>query len=203
MSQFLTWQLPGGELRYCPSYLSAEQRQTLLQRLITELRWQQPEIRLFGKAVAIPRQQVWMGDADATYRYSGTTFDAEPWHPLVAALGQQLNRDCGVVFNSVLLNLYRNGQDHMGWHSDDEPELGDRPLIASLSLGATRRFLLAHKQLACKLELSLGAGDLLIMQGDSQKFWKHAIAKEARVDQPRINLTFRSILTAQRIGSQL
>lgn len=196
MSHFLRWQLADSELLYWPKFLAAERAAALLQLLLDEGQWQQPQIRIYGRQVAIPRRQWWMGDVDASYRYSATLFHPDPWHPAVAAIGADVADACGQRFNSVLLNLYRSGVEHMGWHSDDEPELGLQPRIASLSLGATRRFLLRHKQLGCRFELPLAHGDLLVMAGDTQRCWSHALPKEARVHHPRINLTFRTIITS-------
>lgn len=195
MNHFLRWQLADSELLYWPAFINPLKAAALLRQLLDEGHWQQPAIRIYGREVAIPRRQWWMGDADASYRYSQTLFQPDPWHPAIAAVAAEVGAACGQPFNSVLLNLYRDGADHMGWHSDDEPELGPQPQIASLSLGATRRFLLRHKQLGCRFELPLAAGDLLVMAGDTQCHWSHAVPKEARVQHPRINLTFRTILS--------
>ncbi|MCH8083059.1 MAG: alpha-ketoglutarate-dependent dioxygenase AlkB, partial [Myxococcales bacterium] len=118
-----------------------------------------------------------------------------PWLPVILELKTRVEAACNAPFNSVLLNLYRDGADSMGWHSDDEPELGERPVIASLSLGATRRFRLRHRRRK-ELEavaIELENGSLLIMEGDTQRFWKHQVSKSKRVAEPRVNLTFRNI----------
>jgi alkylated DNA repair dioxygenase AlkB len=185
--------LPGAQLWLWRQWLPILRSQLILQQLTTELAWQQPQIRMFGKAVAIPRQQVWMGDPHCSYRYSGVMFRPEPWHPVVQKLTGWVNRQLNRQFNSVLLNLYRDGNEHMGWHSDDEPELGLMPEIASLSLGHTRRFELRHLQSGHQLNLSLADGDLLLMAGACQQFWQHRLPKQAKVESVRMNLTFREI----------
>ncbi len=188
------WSLPDAELRLWPAFIDADESTRLRHRWLSQLAWQQPQIRLYGRAVAIPRMQLWMGDADAHYRYSATLFQPEPWRPDVHQLAERISKVAGQAFNSVLLNLYRDGQDAMGWHSDDEPELGREPLIASLSLGASRRFQLAHRHQPYKLEIVLNDGDLLVMSGPTQHHWRHAIPRQANCHQARINLTFRRIM---------
>lgn len=184
-----------GGLQYAQHFLSQEQADRLLAELIVQVPWQQAEIRLFGKKVLTPRLSCWMGDASAVYRYSNTTFLPEPWLCTIFALKNQLEMAVGSTFNSVLLNYYRNGQDAMGWHSDDETELGAQPAIASLSLGAERRFLLREKtKNARSMGLPLAHGSLLLMQGDSQKLFQHALPRTSKPIGARINLTFRKIL---------
>jgi alkylated DNA repair dioxygenase AlkB len=145
---------------------------------------------MFGKRVPIPRLNAWYGELP--YRYSGTTFEASlPPAPL-QTLQAQINRDTGWQLNSVLANLYRNGLDHMGWHSDDEQSLGSTPQIASLSLGAQRRFVLRNKKdRSNKHQLNLHHGSLLLMLGRCQRDWQHHLPKSTRLALPRINLTFR------------
>lgn len=134
-----------------------------------------------------------MGEPYCSYKYSGVVFEPEPWHSLVKQLTEQVNQLCQSQFNSVLLNWYANGQQHMGWHSDDEPELGQYPQIASLSLGQPRLFDLKHKSLGAQLKLELAQGSLLLMAGHCQQHWQHRVAKMASVTEGRINLTFREI----------
>lgn len=134
-----------------------------------------------------------MGDPHCSYKYSGVLFEPEPWHPLVKQLTDRVNQLCQTGFNSVLLNWYADGQQHMGWHSDDEPELGDNPQIASLSLGQQRFFDLKHKSLGTQIKLELGHGALLLMAGQCQAFWQHRVPKMASATEGRINLTFREI----------
>ncbi|KKL03356.1 alpha-ketoglutarate-dependent dioxygenase AlkB [Rheinheimera mesophila] len=185
--------LPQAELLFWPDWLSKHQADGCYQQLAQQLHWQQPAIKIFGKAVPIPRQQVWMGEPHCSYKYSGVLFEPEAWHPLVKQLTDQVNKLCQSRFNAVLLNWYADGQQHMGWHSDDEPELGDEPQIASLSLGQPRCFDLKHKTLGIQLKLELGHGSLLLMAGQCQAFWQHRVPKRAAATAGRINLTFREI----------
>lgn len=185
--------LPDAELMFWPDWLPPEQAVHCYQQLAAQLDWQQPAIKIFGKAVLIPRQQVWMGDPHCSYKYSGVLFEPAAWHPLVKQLTDSVNQLCQGSFNSVLLNWYSDGQQHMGWHSDDEPELGNNPQIASLSLGQKRIFDLKHKSLNTQLKLELGHGSLLLMAGSCQHFWLHRVPKMAAATEGRINLTFREI----------
>lgn len=185
--------LPDAELQFWPGFLEAEPAQQLLQTLMLELPWQQPSIQIYGRNVKIPRQQVWMGEAHCCYRYSGTTFQPQPWHPAVQQLAQQLSEQLALPFNCVLLNLYQGGGEHMGWHADDEPELGVAPKIASISLGQSRRFDLKHRHLDCQLQLALTHGSLLLMAGRCQQSWLHRLPKQAKATATRLNLTFRYI----------
>ncbi len=190
--------LPLADLRYFPAFLGATQAQAAFDAVRESTRWQQPEITLFGRRVLTPRLSCWMGDANAVYRYSNTTFTPEPWTQPVLELRKRLHSALGIRFNSVLLNYYRNGSDAMGWHSDDEPELGVQPLIASLSLGGERRFLLRRRQGGKSTALRLANGSLLVMQGDTQKFYQHSLPRTAKPVQPRLNLTFRTVLPTAR-----
>lgn len=172
--------------------LSAE----LTQRLRQEIQWRQETIKLWGKDYLQPRLSAWYGDADTGYTYSGVVLRPRPWTNTLLAIKSDIERTSGHRFNSVLLNLYRNEQDSVGWHSDAEPELGTMPVIASLSLGQTRTFRLRHKsKKECKpVVIELTDGSLLLMEGSTQRFWQHSIAKERKACGPRINLTFRTIL---------
>lgn len=188
------WQLPDAHLLLWRGWLAEPEACAGYQQLVQQLAWQQPSIRLFGREHPIPRRQVWMGDSTAHYRYSGTSFAPEPWHPLVAMWQQQLSQQLERPFNSVLLNWYQAGTDHMGWHADNEPELGPEPGIASLSLGQARRFDLKHRYQPWQLQLELGQGDLLFMSGSTQQYWLHRIPKQSRLTAGRLNLTFRYIV---------
>lgn len=164
----------------------------LLTSLVDDLPWQQPRIRLFGRTHPIPRLQCWMGDPEAHYRYSGLDLIPLPWHEGVHTVRKRIETVTGQAFNSVLLNLYRDGEDRMGWHSDDEAELGDEPWVASYSLGAARRFAFRRRggtRTAHVLEL---AHDTLLLMGpEVQRNWQHALPVMKRVRTPRINMTFR------------
>jgi len=167
---------------------------TLQRTLRDDVPWEVHKIRMFGRQVDSPRLSCWMGDPAARYRYSGTEFVPQPWHPALLPLRDQLAAFCGHAFNSVLLNRYRDGDDGMGWHSDNEPELGPAPVIASVSLGAPRRFLLRRRDdHAKKAEVLLDHGDLLVMGGQTQRLYQHSLPKSARPLAERLNLTFRWI----------
>ncbi len=184
-----------GDVRLYRNWWTPEQTERLLKQLRTELAWQQTHIQMHGKRVAVPRLDVWYGDIGHPYRYSGVRFDPQPWSPTLSAIKNELEAREGLTFNSVLANLYRDGQDSVAWHSDDEPELGQNPIIASLSLGAERRFAFRHKTRKDlePLRLDLPSGSLLIMAGATQHHWQHQLAKTARSVGPRINLTFRTV----------
>lgn len=193
-----TWRaLPGAELRLLPGWLGASEADALLGSLREQVQWEVHRIRMFGRVVDSPRLSSWIGDPGTRYRYSGTSFEPRPWTGSLLALRARLSNELETDFNSVLANRYRSGGDCMGWHSDDEPELGARPVIASVSLGATRRFLLRHRDDALiKAEFALDHGSLLVMGGDTQRFYRHCLPRTARPVGERINLTFRQIRAA-------
>jgi len=154
--------------------------------------WRDEEILLFGRRVAVPRRVAWYGDPGASYTYSGTPHHPEPWTPALTCTRDRVQELTGARFNAVLLNLYRDGRDGMGWHADDEPELGPNPVIASVSLGATRRFCLRHRRRRdLRIDLPLAHGSLLLMSGATQHHWVHALPKTTAPVGERINLTFR------------
>jgi alkylated DNA repair dioxygenase AlkB len=167
-----------------------------LPALVDELPLRQESLVICGREIATPRLTSWHGDPDAHYRYSGRTFAPTPWTPMLARVRDRLVDTLGIRFHGVLANYYRDGNDAMGWHSDDERELGpDAPadvLVASVSLGAVRRFLLQPKAKDDdKVELALGGGDLLVMGGSTQLRYRHSVPRERTVGAPRLNLTFR------------
>jgi len=184
-----------GDLRYTADFLTLSQSNHYFTELLDLVDWKQQIIRIHGRAIASPRLSAWYGDPGARYRYSGLALEPSTWLPILLELKATIEVACDVSFNSVLLNLYRDGSDSMGWHSDDEPELGERAVIASLSLGAPRRFRLRHRRRSeiPPIEIDLDGGSLLVMQGDTQRFWKHQVPKTRRAVGPRINLTFRYI----------
>lgn len=186
--------LPDADVRHLPAWLSPAEADALQRDLQAGVPWEVHRIRMFGSWVDSPRLSCWIGDPQARYRYSGAEFVPHPWPPSLQGMRERLQDDGFGRFNSVLLNRYRGGGDYMGWHSDDEPELGPAPVIASLSLGAARRFLLRRRDdTAEKTEYLLGHGDLLVMAGHTQRYYQHALPKMARVQGERINLTFRWI----------
>lgn len=183
---------------YIPGFLPNRQADLMFERLWAELEWSQREIWLFGRRVLQPRLVAWYGDPEATYRYSGLTLDPLPWHEALLWLRNRIAASSGHRFNSVLANAYRDGSDSMGWHSDDEKELGPEPLIASLSLGAPRRFLLRPRnrgagQPAARIALPLAHGSLLLMKGKSQQRFRHSLPRTRRKVGLRINLTYRLV----------
>ena len=183
-----------GRLLLIPEALDSSSEQFYFDRLLREIRWRQDRLFIAGKYVAIPRLQAWYGDENACYNYSGLSLTPEPWIQTLLDLKSVTEGLCGGVFNSVLLNLYRDGRDSMGWHSDDELELGVEPLIASLSLGAERYFSLRRKKKhGDKIKIKLPPGSLLIMSGNLQSNWQHQVPKTSLSVGQRINLTFRSI----------
>jgi alkylated DNA repair dioxygenase AlkB len=186
--------LPGADLRFAPDWLAPAEADNLLTALLADPGWEVHRIRMFGREVDSPRLSRWIGDPGAAYTYSRTLFEPHPWPRALTGLRRRLRETIGVDFNSVLANRYRDGRDRMGWHSDDEPELGPRPVIASISLGATRRFALKPKGEGERLALDLAHGSLLVMAGDTQARYRHALPATARRVAERINLTFRRIL---------
>lgn len=186
---------PGFEFR--PRYLPRAAADALFATLREELAWRQRSIRLFGRAVREPRLTCWIGDEEAVYRYSGVARRPGAWHPALAALRRRLQCELAAPFNSVLCNAYRDGCDSMGWHADDEPELGAAPVIASLSLGAERRFKVRPVGGGVSFGATLGHGSLLVMSGRSQCDYRHAVPKTRRPVGWRINLTFREVRPAR------
>lgn len=184
-----------GELRLAASFYSESEAGLLIQKLREEVIWQQETIRIYGKSYAVPRLVAWVGDEGKAYRYSGISHDPLPWTATLSAIRQKIEAATGNHFNTVLLNWYRNGNDSMGWHADNEPELGSNPVIASLSLGETRMFRFRqtdnHRN---SFGLPLENGSLLLMAGALQNHWQHSIPKSAKPMGDRINLTFRTIL---------
>ena len=174
-------------VEYFPRWVADPE--AVFERLQTEIAWEQHEITLFGRTVPTPRLTAWIGDG--VYRYSGIVNQPQPWPAVLAEIRDRLVRDLGVEFNSCLANLYRDGSDSMGFHSDDEAELGHRPTIASVSLGAPRRFVLRHRGTGDRWTWELGSGDLLVMRDQSQSDYAHAVPKTSRPTGPRMNLTFR------------
>ncbi len=178
---------------YAPNFLSVDEANIAFEELAATLEWRQDNIVLFGKKMKIPRLQAWYGDSNASYMYSGLLMQAMPWTESLDRLKSRCEKQCNKQFNSVLANLYRNGADSMGMHADDEPELGTKPTIASLTLGAARNFIFKHKLNKQKYSLVLEHGSLLVMQGNTQQYWQHGMNKTKRVNNPRINLTFRYV----------
>lgn len=187
--------LPGADLVLLRNPDLGADTEALREALIRETPWRQETISLYGKTHQQPRLVAWYGDPGAHYRYSGKTYLPQPWTACLQDLRGRLEAVLGVEFNSVLLNYYRDHRDSMGLHADDEPELGSRPVIASLSLGEERVLYFRHKhQRGVRgLDLALPDGSVLVMRGDTQANWKHGIRKLSRPCGPRVNLTFRRV----------
>jgi alkylated DNA repair dioxygenase AlkB len=186
--------LPNAELELLAPWLDPLTADLWFRQLLEQTPWQQPRVQLYGRQFPVPRLLAWYGDAEASYRYSGLTHQPLPWTPLLAQIRARVAETVGQALNGVLLNYYRDGQDSMGWHSDDEAELGSNPLIASLSLGGTRRFDLRRKgQSRIEHSLLLEHASLLVMRGPTQHYWQHQVAKTRGDCAPRLNLTFRLI----------
>ncbi|MES2258805.1 MAG: alpha-ketoglutarate-dependent dioxygenase AlkB [Pseudomonadota bacterium] len=181
-----------GELYFMQRLPLALDNDAILGRLIAETDWRAENITVWGKTHPQPRLTAWHGDA--RYRYSGLTLEPLPWTPLLQQIRQAVEQASARRFNSVLLNYYRDERDSMGFHSDDETELGPDPAIASVSFGEARTFILKHKRLPKTVKLALGDGSLLLMAGALQHHWRHGINKEKSPRGPRVNLTFRHIL---------
>jgi alkylated DNA repair dioxygenase AlkB len=186
-----------GEVYYLSKLELGRDDDAVFDRLIADVPWRQERILVWGKMHLQPRLVAWYGDRGSDYTYSGITLTPLPWTDLLVEIKTRVETVTAASFNSVLLNYYRDNRDSMGFHSDDEPELGLRPVIASLSLGEERTLILKHKlnKLAKPIRLKLASGSLLLMKGETQKYWTHGIAKESRPCGPRINLTFRQIVS--------
>ncbi len=165
------------------------------QTLLDTIPWESHELMMFGKSIPQPRLTAWYGDNEEPYTYSGLTLQPHKWTEELLVIKKRCEEVAGIRFNSMLANHYRDGSDSVSWHSDDEPELGRNPTIASISLGAERRFDLRHKETKETVKLNLSSGSLVLMSGECQHNWIHQIAKTKRVSEPRINLTFRVINT--------
>jgi alkylated DNA repair dioxygenase AlkB len=187
-------QFPNAQLYFQSDFLSIEESNELYQYLIKAMPWENQQITLFGKTFPCPRLEAFFATDGLTYGYSGNRLTTNTFTPVLAALKKRVEEKAGTSFNAVLVNYYRDGNDSNGWHADNEKELGKNPIIASLSLGETRRFDLKHTTLGIKHQFQLSAGSLLIMAGETQHFWKHQLPKSKKVTSGRINLTFRKIV---------
>ncbi len=196
--------LPGADVRFAPGWLPECEADALFDALLIEIPWETHRIRLFGREIDSPRLSCWIGDPGAIYTYSRSRFEPRPWPPALVPVRRRLVETLGHEFNSVLANQYRDGRDRMGWHRDDEPELGPAPIIASLSLGGSRRFLFKSKPAGASTKghdartgraygLELSHGSLLVMAGETQTHYLHALPATAKPAAMRINLTFRQV----------
>jgi alkylated DNA repair dioxygenase AlkB len=185
------------EVYYLPCLALAETDTAVVEQLIGGVPWAAEHVVIWGRRTMQPRLIAWYGDPERSYAYSGIRLQPLPWTPILLDIKTRIEHVVASPFNSVLLNYYRDNRDSMGFHSDDEPELGQRPTIASLSLGQERTFILKHKTSTTQrpVHLRLPSGSLLLMKGDTQRYWKHGIPKETHACGPRVNLTFRQIVT--------
>ena len=188
--------LPDAELIYFSHFFDTVKSQSLMQALIDRIDWKHEKIKLFGREVWQPRLTAYYGDQGKPYAYSHISLDPNPWTVELRFIKEKIESVSGHQFTSVLLNYYRDGQDSMGWHSDDEKELGLNPVIGSVSFGTPRKFMLKHKKdKTLKSSVMLENGSLLLMQGTTQHHWYHQIPKTKKPLGARINLTFRKILS--------
>ena len=187
--------LPDADIRYYPCFIAAAEADRLLSELINKVQWQQESIVVYGKSYRVPRLSAWYADDGKCYEYSGLKKTGVPWLPILQQLKLEIQQVAKSSFNSVLANLYRDQNDGVGWHADDEPVLGRQPVIASLSLGQNRMFQLKHNQdKSLKQNIELTHGSLLIMQGKTQHYWQHQVPKSKQPMSERINLTFRNVV---------
>lgn len=182
-----------GEYIFHSNFFSRLESDSYLSILQNTIDWKQESMKMYGKTIAFPRLTAWHGDNDRQYSFSGITLQPIPWTKEILEIKSKIEHLSSVVFNSVLLNRYRNGNDSISWHTDAEPELGKNPVIASVNFGATRNFQLRHMKTKEKLEIELTHGSLLIMQGELQHFWQHQVPKTNKLVGERINMTFRVI----------
>jgi len=190
----ITLPLPDSEIIYYPNFLNTTYASEVFKTLLKQTAWQQDDIKIFGKIYKQPRLTALYGDEGQSYSYSNITMYPEPMTPLLKEIKSKIELVTQTVFNTVLLNLYRDGNDSNGWHSDNEKELGKNPVIASVSLGAKRSFKLKHRgDKKLNYKIFLNHGSLLLMQGETQHHWLHELPKSKKITEPRINLTFRVI----------
>ena len=182
-----------GLLQLFPEFISPPESAQLFEELLNTLAWQNESIRMFGKQIPVPRLVCWYGDENARYTYSGVSHQPLPWTESLLAIRRRIENQTGALFNSVLGNLYRNERDSMGWHADNEYELGLNPVIASLSLGQSRTFKLRHNKSRNIVDLELASGSLAVMSGQFQHCWQHSLPKWRSAKSQRINLTYRHI----------
>ncbi len=188
--------LPGeGIVNYYGKLMSASEANAMAQALLDRIEWRNDEAVIYGKRIITKRKVAWYGEEAFSYTYSNTTKTALPWTPELLFLKNLAEKHSGETYNSCLLNLYHDGSEGMAWHSDGEKDLRKNGAIASLSFGAERKFCFKHKKSGEKIDVFLEAGSLLVMKGETQTHWLHRLPPTAEVHQPRINLTFRTIVT--------
>jgi alkylated DNA repair dioxygenase AlkB len=187
--------LPKSDIILFPNFFSQKESDEFYQELLIKIPWQQDYINLYGRRMPIPRKTAWYGEFQKNYTYSGITMIPNAWTEILLLIKSKIECQSETIFNSVLLNLYRDGKDSVAWHSDDEAELGENPIIGSVSFGGERSFRLKPKDKFQKnvKKIFLTHGSFLLMKGETQKYWLHEVPKTAKPVSPRINLTFRVI----------
>jgi alkylated DNA repair dioxygenase AlkB len=183
-----------GDVLYLGPVLSPAQCHDYFEKIMSGIDWKNDEAVLFGKKIVTKRKAAWYGDKEYSYTYSNSTKHALPWTNDLLALKALVETHSSATYNSVLLNLYHNGEEGMAWHSDGEVTLQQNGVIASLTLGAERKFSFKHKVTSETISLILNNGSLLVMKGATQKNWLHRLPPTKKVSEPRINLTFRTIV---------
>jgi len=186
-------QINQGSYQYYHSFFTKSESDEFFSRLLENIEWKQESMRIYGKLVPFPRLTAWYGDNEKPYSFSGITLRPHPWTKDLLRIKNAIEEYSSVVFNSVLLNLYRNGNDSISWHTDAEPELGRNPVIASVNFGDTRKFQLRHIKTREIIDIELEHGSVLIMEGELQHYWQHQVPKTKAAKKERINLTFRVI----------
>ena len=188
--------LPGdGIVHYYGKMMTSEESGAMAEALLNRIEWRNDEAVIYGKRIITKRKVAWYGDQPFSYTYSKTTKTALPWTPALLILKNLAEKHSGETYNSCLLNLYHDGSEGMAWHSDGEKDLRKNGAIASLSFGAERKFCFKHKHSGEKIDVFLEAGSLLVMKGETQTHWLHRLPPSTKIHQPRINLTFRTIVT--------
>ena len=182
------------KIRIEDNFFNSNQSDELLNKLIKNLSWESMMIKMFGKDLKIPRLQCWIGDEGCDYKYSGKKLNRQDWSSELLQIRKKIFKDLKIDFNSVLANYYRDGKDSMGWHSDDEKELGPNPTIASISFGSERNLYFRNKITKETISIPQAHGCLIVIDGKTQKNWQHSIKKTQKIIGPRINLTFRNII---------
>lgn len=185
-----------GLAEYYGKVISFDRASHYLERLLNTIEWKHDEVVLYGKHIVTKREVAWYADQPFKYTYSNTSKTALPWTNELRELKAMVEKETDETFNSCLLNLYHNGAEGMAWHSDDEEDLKKYAAIASLSLGAERKFSFKHKKTKESVSLVLETGSLLVMQGATQKYWQHSLPPTKKTDKLRVNLTFRTILSS-------
>jgi alkylated DNA repair dioxygenase AlkB len=186
--------IDNGEYFLFRDFFDKHESNSLFKELREKIIWKQESMNMYGKQIAFPRLTAWYGNNDKPYSFSGITLHPLPWTNEILTIKNKIEPKAKVDFNSVLLNLYRDGNDSISWHTDAEPELGKNPVIASVNFGATRKFQLRHIKTKEIIDIELTHGSLLIMQGEMQHFWQHQVPKTKKIVGERINLTFRVII---------